>query len=287
LATSSSDLTIRPVRPSDRERVLEITRDVWAGRDYVPRVFDAWVGDAAAAFQALEVDGEVVGVQRLRPYAPGLVWYEGLRVAPTHRRQGLARTMLDSAIAEAREQGFKEMRLATQSEPAANLFESAGFQRVIDIRWWRAPRLEGGEPARIPDPAAAGKLWPAVLRSPGFELYRGVSADLGGARDIEEKELERLAANGMLRVVATAVAGLREAWGPAVAVSFISGRGATLRDLLYALRYEADADGLERVTVAVPRDHPAADDLQASGYDFASVEDSAYIFSLKLTRPSR
>jgi GNAT superfamily N-acetyltransferase len=277
---------IRPVRPADRERVAEITRDVWEGRDYVPRVFDDWVADSSAAFQALEVDGVVAGVHRLRPYGPGLIWYEGLRIASTHRRRGLARAMLESAIAEAKEQGFKEMRLATQNTPAANLFESAGFQRVVDLRWWRAPRMEGGEPARIPDPATAEKLWPAVLRSPGFELYRGVSADLGGARDLEGKELARLAETGMLRVVGNAVAGLRSAWGPAVAVAFIAGRGGMLRDLLYALRYEADADGLERVSIAVPRGHPAADDLQASGYDFANAEDTSYIYTLNLNRPT-
>ena len=265
---------------------MEITRDIWNGNDYVPRVFDDWVADASAAFQAIEVDGEVAGVQRVRPYAPGLVWYEGLRVASTHRRRGLARALLQSAIAEAREQGFKEMRLATQNEPAARLFESAGFQQVVDIRWWRAPRLEGGEPARIPDAGSAARLWPAVLRSPGFERYRGVSADLNGARDLDEKELARLADTGMLRVVGTAVAGLRAAWGPAVAVAFIAGRGAMLRDLLYALRYEADADGLERVSIAVPRDHPAADDLQASGYDFANAEDTSYIYTLNLNRPT-
>ena len=262
-----------------------MTRDVWEGRDYVPRVFDDWVADSTAAFQALEVDGEVVGVHRLRPYGPGLIWYEGLRIASTHRRRGFARAMLRSAISEAKEQGFKEMRLATQNTPAADLFESAGFQRAIDLRWWRAPRLEGGEPARIPAAASAEKLWPAVLRSPGFELYRGVSADLGGARDLEPKELARLAETGMLRVVGSAVAGLRAAWGPAVAVAFIAGRGAMLRDLLYALRYEADADGLERVSIAVPRGHPAADDLEASGYDFANAEDTSYIYTLNLNRP--
>jgi len=262
-----------------------MTRDVWEGRDYVPRVFDEWAADASSAFQALEVDGEVVGLHRVRPYGPGLVWYEGLRIASTHHRRGLARAMLQSAIAEAREQGFKEMRLATQNEPAANLFESEGFNRLVDIRWWRATRLEGGDAARIPDPASAEKLWPAVIRSPGFELYRGVSADLNGARDLEDRELARLAETGMLRVMGNSVAGLRAAWGPAVAVSFIAGRGATLRDLLYALRYEADADGLERVSVAVPRGHPAADDLQASGYDFANAEDTSYIYTLNLNRP--
>src|SRR2546430_2435895 len=75
------DLQLRPVRPADRERIIEITKDVWEGRDYIPRVFDSWVADAGASFQAAEIEGVVVGVQRLRPYAPGLVWYEGLRVA--------------------------------------------------------------------------------------------------------------------------------------------------------------------------------------------------------------
>lgn len=77
------ELSLRPMRPADRERVMEICRDVWDGHDYIPRVFDEWLADAGAAFQAGEVDGVVVGLQRLRPYAPGLIWYEGLRVATT------------------------------------------------------------------------------------------------------------------------------------------------------------------------------------------------------------
>src|SRR5204863_7208808 len=123
-ADRGGDLQLRPVRPADRDRILEITKDVWEGRDYIPRVFDRWVSDAGASFQAAEVEGVVVGVQRLRPYAPGLVWYEGLRVAAEHRRQGVARAMLAAAIEEAREQGFREMRLATRDRPAVSLFQS-------------------------------------------------------------------------------------------------------------------------------------------------------------------
>ena len=277
------------MRPSDRDRVIEMTSDIWDGDDYIADVFDDWVADASAAFQAMEVDGVVAGLQRLRPYAPGLIWYEGLRVATSHQRQGIARAMLDSAIAEAREQGFAEIRLATFNEVAAHLFESAGFQPLMGIRWWQAPRVEGGEPADIPDPAEAERLWKMAAASPGIELYNGISADLNGARDLDAPELSRLAATGMLRVApgGRALAGLRRPWGDSVAVAFIAGRGAALRDLLFALRYEADADGTDHVTVALPRDHPAADDLRASGYDLANAEDTARIYGLKLSPTKR
>jgi GNAT superfamily N-acetyltransferase len=272
------------VRPADRDRIIELTRDIWDGRDYIPRVFDEWITDAGAAFQAAELDGVVVGVQRMRPYANGLMWYEGLRVATRYRRQGIARSMLESAIAEARQQGFREMRLATGNPDAVPLFESNGFRRLIDVRWWRGMRVEGGDPARMPDAAEAKKLWAGLATSPGLELYGGVTPDFNNARDLGPEELERLAVTGMLRVGpgGKAVAGLREAWGRNVAVSFIAGSGAPLRELLMALRFEADADGLDNTTVSVPRGHPAAEDLRASGYDLANAEDTAYIYGLVL-----
>jgi len=284
LATSSQDLTLRPMRAADRERVVEISRDIWDGHDYLPRVFDDWLADAGATFQAAELDGVVVGVQRLRPFAPRLVWYEGLRVASTHRRHGLARAMLGSAIAGAKEEGFREMRLGTANPDAVRLFESLGFRRLVDVRWWRGTRVEGGDPARMPDPAEARKVWPAVEKSPGIELYHGVSADFNGARDMDAAELERLAQTGMLRVGpgGRALAALRDAWGNNLAVAFLAGRGGALRELLMALRYEADADGLDHVTVTLPRDHPAAVDMTASGYDLANDDDSAYIYGLLL-----
>jgi GNAT superfamily N-acetyltransferase len=264
--------------------VVELTRDVWDGHDYVPRVFDEWVSDAGAAFQAIEKDGVVVGLQRMRPYASGLIWYEGLRVASTHRRQGLARAMLVSAIAEARDQNLREMRLATGNPSAVRLFEELGFKRLQDDRWWKGPRVEGGEPARIPDPSEAEKLWAGIASSPGIELWGGVTADFEGAQDLGPAELSRLAGIGMLRSGpgGRAIAGLREPWGDNVAVAFVAGTGGALRELMLALRFEADADGLEDVTVALPRGHPSGDDLRASGYDFANDDDTSYIYALKL-----
>lgn len=275
---------MRPVRPADRERVEEIARGVWDGRDYIPRVFDRWVADAGSSFQAAELDGEVVGLHRIRPYAPGLVWYEGLRVDASRRRRGIARAMVESAVEEARQQGFSGMRLATIDEPAIHLFQSVGFRELVEVRWWRATRVEGGEPARIPGPEEARKLWPWMSGSPGIELYRGVAADLNGARDLDADELGRLAAAGLLRLAPSgrAVACMREPWARNLAVAVIAGRGAALRDLLFALRYEVDADGADHVTVNVPPGHPAEDDLRATGYDFDADEATAHIYALKL-----
>ncbi len=281
---TAEELTIRPVRPADEERILEITRDVWDGHDYIPRVFDRWVSDAGAEFQGAEIDGVLIGLQRLRPYAPGLMWYEGLRVASTHHRRGIARTMLNAAVDEARQHGFKEMRLATRDSPAVNLFESTGFRRVSTTNWWRGMRLEGDEPARIPDSAEAERLWAALKTSKGIELYGGVFADMNGARDIDVRELESLARDGLLRVGpgGRSLAALRTPWAQNIAVSLLAGTGGAARELLMALRYEADADGLTHVTVNLPPGHPAEEDLEATGYDLADGERPGYIYALTL-----
>jgi GNAT superfamily N-acetyltransferase len=278
------ELTLRPVRPADYDRIVEITQDVWEGHDYIPRVFERWVADSAASFQAAELDAEVVGLQRARPYAPGLVWYEGLRVASSHHRQGIARQMLQAAIEEARDHGFRQMRLATRDLPARRLFESAGFRSLAETRWWRGPRVEGGEPARMPDGDEAARLLPGVLASPGIELYGGIVPDMNGARDLDAGELKRLAGEGRVRLGpgGRGVALLREPWAKNIAVCLLAGRGAALRELLLALRYEADADGLNHVTVNLPPEHPAEEDLKATGYDFADADLSGYIYALDL-----
>ncbi len=82
-------LTIRPLRPADRERVLEIVADVWDGHDYLPQVLDDWLADPAGNFQAGELDGVVVAVHRWRPIQRSIAYYEGMRVAKDHRRQGM------------------------------------------------------------------------------------------------------------------------------------------------------------------------------------------------------
>lgn len=251
----------------------------------MPAVFDDWLADPSASFQAAEVDGLVVGLQRLRPLAPGLAWYEGLRVDAQHRRQGIARTMLRAAAEEARRQGFLELRLRTGSEEAMALFESEGFERRLDVVRWRAPRMEGDEPARIPDAAEADLLERRMAEDGSLERYRSIHLDADGDRNLDVAELRRLAGQGRLRAGpgGRALAIVRPSRdGTRLFASFIGGQGGVLRDLLIALRFEADVDGMEGVSAWLPKDDPRAGTLGDVGYDFSIDPFQMSVYALRL-----
>jgi GNAT superfamily N-acetyltransferase len=273
------------VRAEDRARVDEIARGVWDGRDYLPEVFDEWLADPASAFQAAELDGVVVGLQRMRPLAPGLAWYEGLRVDAAHRRKGIARAMLRAAVEEARRQGFREIRLRTGGEDAAALFESEGFELRLDAVAWRAARLEGEEPARIPGPPEADVLAQRIREDGSLERYGGVHLDADGDRDLDAEELGRLAELGRLRAGpgGRALAVVRtNRRGTRMRAGFVSGQGGVLRDLLLQLRFEADIDGLEGVDAWLPAGDPRAGTFEEVGYDFRVEPFSMSLYALRL-----
>ena len=264
------DLSIRPLRAADRERVLEMVAGVWEGHDYLPRVFDDWLATPGGAFEAGELDGVVVGVHRWRPIQRSVAYYEGMRVAPEARRRGIGRALLRAAIAEVRGLGYDVLRLATGNPDARTLFESEGFRHRLSVTGWRADRLEGGEPARIPPAADAERLLRALQADPALAAYAGLDPLPSGPRDVDleyvsqslERGTVREGAGGRALVFAGPGFG-----GRRLQATLVAGSGAALRDLLMALRFEADADGLEGVGILAPRDHPAAKDFAAVGYD--------------------
>jgi GNAT superfamily N-acetyltransferase len=272
------------VRPADHERVFAMSEDALDGRDYLSEVFDAWVADPGASFQAAEVDGVVVGIQRLRPIARRLMYYEGLRVAASHRRLGIARSMLREAIREARGLGFTWLRVYTESPDAGRLFTSEGFRLLADCVVWTALRVEGGDPPRLAAPSEAGRLAERLRQDPALAAYGGVNPDWAGPLDVDADLLEHLADSGLVRVAAggRGMALIRQGASPRLMITFVAGSGAALQDLLTALRFEADAADMARVEILAPLHHPAADDLAEVGYHHADGEEHAYIYALEL-----
>lgn len=260
--------------------MTELVADIWDGHDYLPRVFDEWLASPGGAFEAGELDGVVVAVHRWKPIQRSVAYYEGMRVAHSLQRQGIGRAMLRAAIEQVRGLGYEILRLATGNPDALALFESEGFRRRTSVGVLHAGRQEGGEPARIPPGSEADRLLRALEADPALALYDRLDPLPSGPRDVDGAYLAELLRQGRVRegAGARALALVGPGFGGRrLYATLVAGAGGALQDLLLALRFEADADGLEGVGLLVPPGHPAAKDFEAVGY---SQPDRAFDFSV-------
>lgn len=133
-------LTLRPARSEDREAVTALCAHIWEGEDYIPDVFDDWVGDETGSFMLLFADDTLVGLDKLTELSPDEWWLEGLRVHPDHRGQGLARYLHEAALslAERRGQGTLRFSTASKNRPVHALATNTGFRAVADFHVARA-----------------------------------------------------------------------------------------------------------------------------------------------------
>jgi aminoglycoside 6'-N-acetyltransferase I len=108
-----------------------------------PDVFDApldphWVGeffDDPRHHLVVALDGDVVvgmisAVDYVHPDKAPQLWINEVGVAPSHRRQGIGRRLVDAMLAHGRALGCTEAWLGTEehNEPARRLYEGSGGQ---------------------------------------------------------------------------------------------------------------------------------------------------------------
>ena len=153
---------IKRVVASDRDDVLEISRQTWDGYDYLPSVIDEWLKDSDCHIYGVEVGSRVVAVANLRVVEGGRTgWMEGLRVHPDFRGRGYANALTRELLEEASELGVQRLRYTTgsQNEASLRLAEKYGFVRVLEMSvFWRpipkvAPSATAHHPIRVAKPS--------------------------------------------------------------------------------------------------------------------------------------
>jgi RimJ/RimL family protein N-acetyltransferase len=137
-------MKIRRLRFSDRNDVLEISRHVWDGHDYLPLVFEQWLKDRNSYFYGVEVDGRVVAVGNLHLIENKRTgWMEGLRVHPDFRGRGYANDLTRFFVQKGEELAVDRLRYTTGENNAASLklASNAGFSRLLDkaVFWCMKP----------------------------------------------------------------------------------------------------------------------------------------------------
>ncbi len=127
-------IVLRRVHPADRERIIEISSQIWDGDDYVSGVFDDWLADAHGEVTVALIEGEIVGFAHLTQLLPGYAWLEGIRTDPAMRNKGVARAINDYLITQAGQRANR-IGLSTyiENEASIHIVESSGFARTASF----------------------------------------------------------------------------------------------------------------------------------------------------------
>jgi GNAT superfamily N-acetyltransferase len=135
------EVTCRPAKESDKADMLELTRTIWDGNDYVPEVWDYWLADKQGQLVAAEYLGKVLGVGKITRLSEQDWWFEGLRVHPEFQGRGIASQMHNYMVETWLRIGKGTVRLGTNSNRYAvhHMCERKGFKKIADFTFFVAP----------------------------------------------------------------------------------------------------------------------------------------------------
>lgn len=145
-------IEIRILGPSDAPVLTKVAPGVF-DQDVDPALSSEFLRDPRHHL-AVAIDGGMVvgfasGVHYVHPDKPAELWINEVGVAPSHRRQGLARRLLLTLFELGPKLGCKEAWVLTSpaNQGAMQLYEAAGGRRLSDPPAMFTFKLPGGSPA--------------------------------------------------------------------------------------------------------------------------------------------
>lgn len=285
----NEQLHIRAARPEDKEAVVEFTKTIWDGHDYLPKVWDQWLTDPEGQLHVGELGGQVVATGRIVRLTATQAWMEGLRVDPAFHGRGFARQMHDYAVAAGFAlPGVERVGLSTswRNEAVAHMSRASGMELICDFHFLIAQPERGTAPipgVAAPTPADLSAIWTLITQSPDFAATQGHFSDGWKFPLLTETFVADLLA-------AELIVGLRRdgAWAALTLLSpdrghanpwigLCVGEQAAISSLGTALRQRSATD--KRVRASVPAGSASVGALRAAGYaDPEDGEFHAYLF---------
>jgi len=126
---------IRNAESSDKKAVLKFCEKTWEWGDYISQVWDRWIQDTKGKFIVGSINKRPVGICRVRLAKSGEAWFEGLRVDPQYREQGIATLLNQECFSFAKHEGAKIGRscIVSLNEIAQILAKKLGFRLVTEF----------------------------------------------------------------------------------------------------------------------------------------------------------
>lgn len=142
-------LRFRAARADDLPQIEILTRDIWEGHDYLPKVWRRWVESPRSLLRVGLLGEQIVTTGRVVEQLPGGWWLEGMRVHPAYQGRGYASQLYHHLVELAGQQpGRRWLGLSTSWETPqmARLAQQSGMTRRGEYRYLRGL----AQPAAVP-----------------------------------------------------------------------------------------------------------------------------------------
>ena len=130
----------RPALPLDTPGMLEITKQIWEGEDYLPKAWQDWLFDPDGLLAIAEFRSKIIGIGKLTKLSEEDWWMEGLRVHPQFEGHRIAsrihRYLLD--IWEKTASGSIRFATVSSREPVKHLARINGFHVAGEYSTFKA-----------------------------------------------------------------------------------------------------------------------------------------------------
>lgn len=127
-------MEMRKITPMHKEKVIQISKEIWEGDDYIPEIFDKWVSDAYGEFVGLFKENELIAFGKMTYLTPTDVWLEGLRKHQQSDIKGVAKYFTEYYIEIlSNRRDITTVRFATYFSNYGSIIpaEKCGFQRIL------------------------------------------------------------------------------------------------------------------------------------------------------------
>jgi RimJ/RimL family protein N-acetyltransferase len=134
-----SRLIFRPLNPSDISAILEISKDIWEGEDYIPNVIHDWINAPNSqlyGFFLPPTQSQLLGFLRLNWLDKDLLWLEAGRVNSRYQKNGIGSLLIEYATKIALEKKARLIQYDTSSvnHGSIALAMKYGFHEITRVR---------------------------------------------------------------------------------------------------------------------------------------------------------
>ncbi len=141
----SPEIVCRPALPSDRTDVLEFTKFIWDGHDYIQYVWDDWLADPCGLMAVAVYGGHAVALGKASCVAEDQWWLEGLRVDPKYQGLKISSHMFEYLDDWWKRNAGGAIRLMTSSQRVQvhHLCARLGYDKLGEVKAYVASPLAG------------------------------------------------------------------------------------------------------------------------------------------------